>query len=61
MELLSTIIRLHQSTDQRLKNNKETQKKGDPRLQFNSMQILQEVMGSHTKKLTIQLLNYGIN
>ena len=35
--------------------NKETQKKGDPRLQFNSMQMLQEVMDSHTKKLTIQL------
>merc|ERR1712127_830703 len=35
--------------------NKETRKKGDPRLQFNSMQMLQEVMDSHTKKLTIQL------
>ena len=35
--------------------NKETQKKGDPRLQFNSMQMLQEVMDSHAKRLTIQL------
>jgi len=41
--------------------NKETQKKGDPRLQFNSMQILQEVMGSHTKKLTIQLPIEDVN
>ena len=35
--------------------NKETKKKGDPRLQFNSMQMLQEVMDSHAKRLTIQL------
>ncbi len=35
--------------------NKETQKKGDPRLQFNSMQMLQDVMDSHAKRLTIQL------
>ena len=41
--------------------NKETQKKGDPRLQFNSMQMLQEVMDSHTKKLTIQLPIGDIN
>ena len=41
--------------------NKETQKKGDPRLQFNSMQMLQEVMDSHTKKLTIQLPIEDVN
>jgi len=35
--------------------NRETQKKGDPRLQFNSMQMLQDVMESQTKKLTIQI------
>ena len=35
--------------------NKETQKKSDPRIQFNSMQMLQEVMDNHAKKLTIQI------
>ncbi|MFK5983598.1 MAG: DNA polymerase III subunit alpha, partial [Flavobacteriaceae bacterium] len=35
--------------------NKETQKKGEPRLQFNSMQMLQEVMDSQAKKLTINI------
>jgi len=35
--------------------NRETQKKGDPRIQFNSMQMLHDVMESQTKKLTIQI------
>ena len=35
--------------------NKETQKRGEPRLQFNSMQMLQEVMDSQAKKLTINM------
>ena len=35
--------------------NKETQKKSDPRIQFNSMQMLQDVMDNHVKKLTIQI------
>jgi len=35
--------------------NKDTQKKGEPRLQFNSMQMLQEVMDSQAKKLTINM------
>ncbi|HET8854834.1 MAG TPA: DNA polymerase III subunit alpha [Salinimicrobium sp.] len=35
--------------------NKDTGKKGDPRLQFNFFQMLQDVMESNAKKLTIQL------
>ncbi|MBC8753164.1 DNA polymerase III subunit alpha [Kordia sp. YSTF-M3] len=35
--------------------NRDTGKKGDPRLQFNSMQLLQDVMETAARKLTIQL------
>jgi len=35
--------------------NRDTGKKGDPRLQFNSFMLLQEVMDSYAKKLTIKL------
>ncbi|MFL1894916.1 DNA polymerase III subunit alpha [Aquimarina sp. 2-A2] len=35
--------------------NRETGKKGDPRIQFNSFQLLHDVMESYAKKLTIQL------
>ena len=35
--------------------NRDTGKKGDPRLQFNSMQMLHDVMESQAKKLTIQM------
>ena len=35
--------------------NKETGKKGDPRLQFNNFQQLQDVMGSQARKLTLQI------
>lgn len=35
--------------------NRETGKKGDPRLQYNSFMLLQEVMDSYAKKLTIKL------
>jgi len=35
--------------------NRETGKKSDPRLQYNSMQMLHDVMDAHAKKLTIQL------
>ncbi len=35
--------------------NRDTGKKGDPRLQFNSMQMLQDVMENQAKKLTIQM------
>lgn len=35
--------------------NKETGKKGEPRIQFAHIQILQDVLKSHAKKLTIQL------
>jgi len=35
--------------------NRETGKKGDPRLQYNSMQLLHDVMDSHARKLTIQI------
>ena len=34
---------------------KDTGKKGEPRLQFNNVQLLQEVMDIYAKKLTIQL------
>jgi DNA polymerase-3 subunit alpha len=35
--------------------NKETGKKGDPRLQFNSFYLLQDILESFTKKLTLKL------
>ena len=35
--------------------NKETGKKSDPRIQFNSFELLQDVMTKHSKKITIQL------
>ncbi len=41
--------------------NRDTGKKGDPRLQFNSIQMLQDVMESQAKKLTIQMSVEGIS
>ncbi len=35
--------------------NRDTGKKGDPRIQFNSFQLLHDVMENYAKKLTIQL------
>ncbi len=35
--------------------NRETGKKGDPRVQYSSMQMLHDVMGIQAKKLTIQM------
>ena len=35
--------------------NRDTGKKSDPRLQFNSFQLLHDVMDKHVKKLSIQL------
>ena len=35
--------------------NKDTGKKSDPRLQFNSFQLLHDVMEQYTKKLSIQV------
>jgi DNA polymerase-3 subunit alpha len=35
--------------------NKDTGKKTDPRVQYNSMQMLQDVMDSQARKLTIQM------
>ena len=35
--------------------NKDTGKKGDPRMQFNSFMMLQEVMENYARKLTIKL------
>ncbi|MEW7290084.1 DNA polymerase III subunit alpha [Aquimarina sp. 2304DJ70-9] len=35
--------------------NRDTGKKGDPRIQFNSFQLLHDVMETYAKKLTIQL------
>ncbi len=35
--------------------NKDTGKKGDPRIQFNSFQLLHDVLENYSKKLTIQL------
>jgi len=35
--------------------NRETGKKGDPRLQFNSFQMLHDVLDSYSKKLSIKL------
>ena len=34
--------------------NRETGKKGEPRLQFNNFQLLHDVMDSYAKKLSIQ-------
>ena len=35
--------------------NRETGKKGDPRIQFNNFQLLHDVMDTYAKKLSIQL------
>merc|ERR1711974_440176 len=35
--------------------NRETGKKSDPRLQFNSFQLLHDVMDTYAKKLSVQL------
>jgi DNA polymerase-3 subunit alpha len=35
--------------------NKDTGKKGEPRLQFNNFQLLHDVMDTYAKKLSIQL------
>lgn len=35
--------------------NRDTGKKGDPRLQYNSMQLLHDVMDSQARKLTLQI------
>lgn len=35
--------------------NKDTGKKGDPRIQFNSFQLLHDVLETYSRKLTIQL------
>ena len=35
--------------------NRETGKKGDPRMQFNSFQLLHDVMDTYAKKLSVQL------
>ena len=35
--------------------NKDTGKKSEPRLQFNNIQLLHDVMETYAKKLTIQL------
>ena len=35
--------------------NRDTGKKGDPRIQFNNFQLLHDVMGAYAKKLSIQL------
>ena len=35
--------------------NRETGAKGEPRLQFNSFQLLHDIMESYAKKLSIQL------
>ena len=35
--------------------NRETGKKREPRLQFNSFQLLHDVMDTYAKKLSIQL------
>ena len=41
--------------------NRETGKKGAPRLQFNNFQLLHDVINSYAKKLSIQLSLNGIN
>ncbi|MGB0896173.1 MAG: DNA polymerase III subunit alpha [Flavobacteriaceae bacterium] len=35
--------------------NKETNKRAEPRMQFNSFELLQDVMQKHSKKMTLQL------
>jgi len=35
--------------------NRDTGKKGDPRIQFNDFKLLHDVMDSHARKLSIQL------
>ncbi|MFT5677626.1 DNA polymerase III subunit alpha [Patiriisocius sp. Uisw_047] len=35
--------------------NRDTGKKGDPRMQYNGMQLLHDVMEKHARKLTIQM------
>ncbi len=35
--------------------NRETGKKGEPRLQYNSIQLLHDVMETHSKKLTLKI------
>jgi len=35
--------------------NKDTGKKSDPRMQFNSFQLLHDVMDTYAKKLSVQL------
>ena len=35
--------------------NRDTGKKGDPRIQFNSFQLLHDVMETYARKLTIQI------
>jgi DNA polymerase-3 subunit alpha len=35
--------------------NRETGKKGDPRIQFNNFQLLHDVMDTYAKKLSVQL------
>lgn len=35
--------------------NRDTGKKGEPRIQYNSFQLLHDVMENHSKKLTLQL------
>jgi len=41
--------------------NKETGKKGEPRLQFNNFQLLHDVMDNHAKKISIQLAIEDLN
>jgi DNA polymerase-3 subunit alpha len=41
--------------------NRDTGKKGEPRLQFNNFQLLHDVMDAYAKKLSIQLNIKGIN
>jgi DNA polymerase-3 subunit alpha len=41
--------------------NRETGKKGAPRLQFNNFQLLHDVINAYAKKLSIQLSLNGIN
>lgn len=41
--------------------NKQNGKKGEPRLQFNSFQLLHDVMDAYAKKLSIQLNIKGLN
>ena len=36
--------------------NRETGKKGDPRMQYNSFMLLQEVIETYAKKLSIKLI-----